>query len=49
MKKIALILLFLALLNGGTLGQSLPPEVIRYADTVLFFLKIVDAFPGFSG
>ncbi len=48
MKKIALILLFLALLNGGTLGQSLPPEVIRYADTVLYNGKIVTVDSKFS-
>jgi predicted amidohydrolase YtcJ len=48
MKEIALILPFLALLPVGTLGQSLPPEVIRYADTVLYNGKIVTVDSLFS-
>ena len=48
MKKVAFFLLFLTLFVGQSLAQSLPPELIRYADSVLYNGKVLTADKNFT-
>jgi predicted amidohydrolase YtcJ len=48
MKRTALFLFFFTLFAGQALGQSLPPELIRYADVVLYNGKVLTADKNFT-
>ena len=48
MKRIAFLLFFLTLFAGQALGQSLPPELIRYADAVYYNGKVLTVDERFS-
>ncbi|MGH7829738.1 MAG: amidohydrolase family protein, partial [Candidatus Binatia bacterium] len=48
MKKIAFFLFFLTLFVGQSSAQNLPPELIRYADVVLYNGKVLTADKNFT-